>query len=360
MQLSALRQEGPLYRVSYTVLLVLLTFLVFCLFLSIPGINGYYRAMFGDMVYGTAYKPFVYRTLLPTTVRVLASAIPSAAKMRLTDALSRNPAMARVATTLEWEREYLVEYCIASLLMYAALWAFLFSLRYLFASVLRAPPRFADLIPLLALVGLPIFFKYYSYLYDFATLFLFTLGLALMARRNWTAYLLLYPISCINKETTILLALVFAIHFASPHTMSRRLFTRLLVYQIAAFLVIKAALAVIFRHNPGNVVEVYFDRNLTLLVPYTISRVATWLVIAMATFANWPDKPRLLKDALWIAVPLWILTWLFGNLDELRALYEVYPIILLLMAHTFAGILGVRLEHVEAPRAAEATASAET
>jgi len=359
MELSEPRKQWPLYHATYTVFVALLSVLVFCLFLSIPGINGYERAMFGDMVYGKAYKPFVYRTLLPTTVRVLTSAIPSPVKARLTDALSTNPTLAQVADMQEWEREYLVEYCIASVLMYAALLGFLFSLKYLFSAVLRAPPPFADLIPPLALVGLPIFFKYYSYLYDLPTLLFFTLGLALMARRNWRAYLVLYPIACLNKETTILLALIFAIHFASPQRMSRHLFTRILAFQLVVFLVIKTALALLFRHNPGNLVEVYLDRNITLLMPYTISRVATWLVFAMAVFTNWPDKPGLLKDALWIAVPLWLLAWLFGNLDELRAFYEVYPIIILLMAHTFAGLLGVRIERVHIPPAAQSTAPAQ-
>ncbi len=36
---------------------LLISLIVFSVFVSRPGINGYERAMFGEVVYGTAYKP---------------------------------------------------------------------------------------------------------------------------------------------------------------------------------------------------------------------------------------------------------------------------------------------------------------
>jgi hypothetical protein len=36
--------------------------------------------------------------------------------------------------------------------------------------------------------------------------------------------------------------------------------------------------------------------------------------------------PRFLEDAFWVAVPLFALTWLFGNVDEMRVYYELLPI----------------------------------
>ena len=42
--------------------------LVLFVFVQHPGVNGYDRAMFGDMVYGRAHQPFVTRPLVPWSV----------------------------------------------------------------------------------------------------------------------------------------------------------------------------------------------------------------------------------------------------------------------------------------------------
>ena len=45
-------------------------------FVKSPGMNWYERAMVHDMIYAQAWKPFVYRTLLPTSVRITTSLVP--------------------------------------------------------------------------------------------------------------------------------------------------------------------------------------------------------------------------------------------------------------------------------------------
>ena len=49
---------------------------------------------------------------------------------------------------------------------------------------------------------------------------------------------------------------------------------------------------------------------------------------------RWSAKPLFLRRALWIAVPLLVLTFGLGFFDELRDYYEVYPVLVLLLAHT--------------------------
>ena len=66
------------------------------------GMNGYYRIAFLDMVHGTAHKPFVYRTLLPTTVRIVAAITPVGMRERFDEEVGRAAGFA--FDRLGWER----------------------------------------------------------------------------------------------------------------------------------------------------------------------------------------------------------------------------------------------------------------
>lgn len=333
----ARREAG--WRLVYLSLAVILSALVFGIFVYRPGINGYDRAMFADMVYGRATKPFVYRTLLPTAVRVLASAIPTEARSRLNAWASESPAIDNMFTILGWEREHLTEYFVALVLMYSCLWGFIGALGYLLDGVYEASGRVRDVFVLGALLGLTQFFRYYSYLYDLPTLFLFTLGLGLMVRGRWRPFLLVYALGCLNKETTILLTLVFAVHYYERARLRRRTFWQLLLAQLAIFAASRAVLTVVFWNNPGSLVQVLFPKhNLDVLGAFPLAAVFGWCGVALLLAYRWADKPLFLRQGLWIVPPLVVLTFFFGYLDELRDYYEAYPIVLLLALHSIGRI----------------------
>jgi hypothetical protein len=310
--------------------------------------------MFADMVYGKASKPYVYRALLPATVRLLTSAIPEAQKASLDQFLDKNHVVQFIGSrllfvTAQQDKRYITEYAIALLLMFLSLAGFVWSLRYLFKSLYRAPVMHADLVCLTALIALPYFFKYYSHLYDFPTLFLFTLGLGLMVNRRWGLYLLVFMLGCLNKETAILLTLLCAVHYRQR--MDNAQYKKLLLIQVVIFLCIKSALTVIFNNNPGAVVEFHlFDHNLTLLALYPAKIIALWILIAAVVmillFYHWSDKPQFLRDGIWIGIPLVVCIFLFGFLDELRVYYEIYPVGILLVYHSLCELSGNRLEKV--------------
>ena len=54
------------------------------------GIDIYDRARFNDMVDGTAYKPFVYRALVPFTIRIVSEAIPDKIGTSINKYVNRN------------------------------------------------------------------------------------------------------------------------------------------------------------------------------------------------------------------------------------------------------------------------------
>ena len=325
------------YKVAYAAITALLTSIVFLIFIIKPGVNGYERAMFKDMVYGKAYKPFVYRTLLPGTVRLITSALPADIRTSISQSDLNIP---------NWEQEFLTEYLVASILMCASLVGFGLAIRYLFNGIFHAPARFVDLVSLAAIACLPFFFKYYSYIYDFPTLFLFTLGLGLMVRCKWPQFLILFLIACLNKETAILLTLMFAIYFWGRRDLvNRMLFTRLLFCQLGIFLLIRMGIVWNFRNNPGSSLEFHlFDHNFMLLLqPYSLSALFVVLGLTLLIFYKWSEKPLFLKRGLWMLVPLVAAALFFGYIDELRDYYEVYPILLLLIAHSVGNIVGLEI-----------------
>jgi hypothetical protein len=340
-------KREAIYRWCYAITAMLIVAIILATFVRNPGINGYRRAMFGDMIYGRAHKPFVYRVLLPGTVRIITAAIPIETRRAIIHAMGEKPIVQKVFSKLKWEPEYLIEYGIASTLMYLSLAGFVVAIRYFFTAVFRSPSKFVDLVSLLALLGLPPFFQYYSYLYDFPTLFLFTLGLGLMVRRKWRIYLCVFFLACLNKETMILLTLIFVVNFFYDREMSKSLFTRLIIIQLAIFASVKLGLFLIFRGNPGTFVEFHLlDHNLRLLsTPYALSTAMAWLVLALLIFYKWQYKPSFLKCAAWIIAPLLLLTLFLGYLDELRDYYEFYPIALLLLSHTVGDILNIKMEN---------------
>lgn len=318
--------------------------LVFSMFLQV-GINLFKPAKFGNMVYGKASKPYVYRALLPIGIRIVSSILPAETKNKINEKTWNNKAFKLLNNTKwRWEKHLLTEYLIGCILMYLSLTGFFFAFRYLFKTVYEAPDKLLDLTSLVTLLGLPIMFQYTSFIYDFGTLFLFTLGLALMARKKWTSFLVVYTLACFNKETTILLTMLFIIYFYCIPGMrlEKPAFIKILSAQIAIYIVVRAILNFYFYDTPGrfllDAVGILTKHNLAMS-PYSIEALA-YLFITLMVLYKWEEKPAFLKYGLWILPPLLLLCLFFGYFDELRDYYEAYPIVLLLIAHTMGDITG--------------------
>jgi hypothetical protein len=328
-------------------LLALLAMMVLSMFLSDPGLNHYAPSNFGDMVYGRAARPYVCRALVPTAVQLVSSVFPASAHAAATSAAQHTRLKHLVSAWDNVPAEYFLEFLIALLLMYGSLIGFLVTLRHLATTLFEMPPAFARKIPLIALVLLPPMFRYTSFIYDFPSLFLFTLGLLLIVRQRWRAYLVVLIIATINKETAVLLPFVFGLYFLYRQDLLKVRFWPLLVAQIAMWLVIKLGINFVFRDNPGGMVEYHFrDHNLGLLKSYSIGTAVAWIVLAVLVSVRWSETPRFLRTALWILPVLIGLTLFLGYIDELRDYYEAFPVVVLLVAHGVARLTGVDIKVV--------------
>ena len=107
---------------------------------------------------------------------------------------------------------------------------------------------------------------------------------------------------------------------------------------------VKILLFILFKDNPGRFVEFHLiDRNYLLFNGYSLVTFVALVIISFSVFSKWQEKPKFLKDALWIAIPLLILTLFLGFFDELRDYYEAFPVVVLLISFNFARILDVKI-----------------
>lgn len=308
-----------------------------------PNIDGYDKSMLHEMVRGEAYKPYVYRTLAPTIVRMADDITPDFLKDGIKNMIGKFYSIDNAFDKMGWQKEYYFEYLIAFGIMILSLAGFMFFLRNIAALLFDASPITLFLLPLFAIIALPALFKYYIYIYDFPTLFLFTLSYYLLAVKKSKWYYIAFVLACLNKETAILLSILY---FLLNYKYDRKATVLNTAYQLGIWFVIKIALYLIFMNNPGVFSEFnFFEYNLPyILSPFEIGIVVTYIFFFVLLFYQWKDKPVFLRQAIWLALPLAFLSLTIGVIDEIRVYYEIYPIVVLLASHTIAKWIGFKYQ----------------
>ncbi|HTW91208.1 MAG TPA: hypothetical protein VMH22_05815 [bacterium] len=319
-------------------------------FIRFPGLGNVSSALggedfFGDMVYGRAPQPYVTRVLVPWLIRGAVVVTPQTVRDRVAQNVR---ATMTTEGKPEWLYGYPFEFTMAKNIILLFAVGFAFALWWLARLVLDAPAPAVDVIPVAVLFALPGMYGHASHLYDFPALCLFTLGLALIAARRRWLYLLVFVAATLNKETALMLTLVWAVSGASR--LSRRHLMSGIVLQLAVWGFIRGGLWLLFRHNPGEAVALHLPSNLQVLGQhdtwFRFRTVADWLVLPtgfnvlyllgfLTSLYALRGAPRFLKDAFWVAVPIFLLTLLFGKIDEVRVYYELLPVVVLAL---FSGL----------------------
>jgi hypothetical protein len=305
---------------------------------------------FGDMVYGRAPQPFVTRVLVPWLVRTTVAVTPPAARTQIEESVRRSLTSDGKPV---WLHQYPFEFTVAKNLLLLSAIGFAFALWWLARLTLDAPDPALDVIPVVVLFALPGLYGYGSMLYDLPALALFTLGLALIAAQRFRLYALVFAACVLNKETALLLTLVWAISEAHKRKLKRLV---LGVYlQVGFWLVARGLIFWCFRNNPGEAIAIHLFRNTQVLaVPgnwFLFRPVTDWLVLPrgfnvlyvlgfVASLFALRRAPRFLKEAYWVVPPVFVLTWLFGNVDEMRVYYELLPIVTLVLFSALYRLMG--------------------
>jgi hypothetical protein len=311
-------------------------------FLFHPGINWYARARFVDMVSGTAYRPYVFRALVPDIIRTVSSVTPAPLKHAAVALIEGT----RSVQTLGWEHEFLFEYLFGVAIFFGCFIGLAVVLRLLLKSLYRFPPWVADLMPLVGLIALPAFFRFYNHLYDPATLLLFSLGLWFLVSGKRVWFYLIFALAVFQKETSILLVALYVIW--SRGTMSKRGLTLSTLALVSFWFLGRMLVWQRFASNPGSFVEFHLEDHFLALwtnLPALLYLAGMGVVWGFLVGYRWKEKPPLLRTGLIVMLaPLIALAAFFGTVDEMRQYFEVYPAAFLLTVPTIAGCLGISEE----------------
>lgn len=295
--------------------------------------NGDPRSKLSDLIYGTAHKPYVQRAIIPILTRTIYMLAPPTWES-LERQLLAIPKVRKESVRLGWEEGFLAEYVIALVLAFACLCGFAFTARELWRQLYDAGEEIVNAVPLITLLCLPpIFPTGPHYIYDFPSLFFFTLGFALMLRQQWTYFAFVFAVGCLNKETMLLLT--FAFFLLYRNRLSKRELVSHLIWQLAIFAMVKSAIQLVFSPNPGTALDFHLYGNLhLLLMGYSWTSLFLGAVVGGLIVYDLKTKHPSLKTAALLIIPFGALVLWGGVITELRALYELYPIFLFLALHT--------------------------
>lgn len=267
--------------------------LIVMVFILVSGININSKASFSGMIYGYAHKPFVYRQLLPLSIRlgqVMSSSVRPGS--------------------------------VSVVLIYLSLLGFTLTMDHL-----TKDPR----VVISSTIGL-VYLFIGGYIYDLPTLFLFVFALAIMRAKKWYVYLLTFALASLNKETSILLLLPFITYFRTRIPITD--FSLLFLAQVVSYGFIQSVLRWGFRNNPGVGAEFHLWSNVDVYSKPVNMAILSLFLIGMiwAIFYQWKEKPMFFRHAILMAPPLVVLHIVFGWAFEWRVFYELYPILVVLLS----------------------------
>lgn len=242
-------------------------------------------------VHSSTMRPFVFRALIPLFTRGLAW-------------LTEIPV--NVALTVVW-------------LGFAALF---------YIGMLHLLGEDAWMPAALAFVAFTAIFVKDAKPYDIPTAAFFALGLGLMQHGKLKQFFWMYPLACLNRETTFLLTLVFAVHFW--RRIGWRAYVRGLALQAAIFAAVYGGLAWTFRNMPGSGFMWRPQENLELFAADPLRTGLHLLgfgIVIWFALRGWDRKPVLLRTAFVTLLPaLAVLYLCLGWAFEIRVFAEVFPV----------------------------------
>lgn len=163
----------------------------------------------------------------------------------------------------------------------------------------------------------------------------FTLAMAFLVKKRYNAFYALFPIATLNRETTILLTIFFVIY--EYKRMPRIHWLLGIMYQVIAYVSIRALTLWVYRDRAGTLIWLTFDQIIQsylsqpVLVSVLLLLTFTWLFFV---FHGWSNKPKFLRYAFLCIFPLQVLLHLlFGLPFEIRVFVESVPVITCLIAY---------------------------
>ena len=306
---------------------------------DMPGDHS--RASFESMVDGAAWRPYVYRQLLPTIANRLDQVTPQTIKHQLFERQTSgqdDPYLFAISASPTAQNEI---YFFRYLVLYAATFAFALAATcamYLACRALDTPAPIAAFASIVLILLLPYFQSNGGFFYDYPELAFMALAVWVALRFNWLWLIPLAALAAWNKESFLLFipTLYPLIKRRSPR--SALVATGLLCLVCAA---VYLCLRTRFAHSPGAPAELWLPEQLRYFLhpsqflfqseeTYGVRMAKAYTLIPMALIAftihrGWRHLPPTIqqhaKIAAAINIPLYLALSYPGELRDLSLLY---------------------------------------
>ncbi len=309
-------------RILYGVIALVVSAGVFLSYFSISGSWNFSPAAFPKMLSGTADRPYVYRQLIPIISKFTAWLIPQS----VVELSQKAPYILKNTINLLSQGVYPREAIIAMILMYFCLVGFIFAERALLKQ-LEYPQDAQQIIPIVLTILILPLTVFHGYIYDLPQLFLFTLGLLLIVRKQWHFYLPILAITTLNKETSIFLIVIFALYFF--RSLSRKTYFILLIEQSIIYIFVHGLIVYLYRNNPGQLIYWTIEFHIQEYSQYPITFLITLLFlgsILFLVFRGWQYKPFFLQVSFSVFFMFLVLFFAAGREMEFRVFIDILPV----------------------------------
>lgn len=302
------------------------------------------RSSIISMANGDAERPYVQRALVPAFSNMVANTVPhslrfSAHKM-LKAAHGQSDFMKEMIRFSRWQNIIdipLKPYDSLRILtvlacMFASLLVYAFTLRKLAQELFPGCVLLPECTMLFGLFAANALVDANLKLYDFPGMALAALGMLTMLRQQWRAYITIFILACMNKESALLLTLFSAMVFWKHLPMRR--WIDIVGVQLVLWALITTLLHLVYSNNAGAYLFHMWalaGREIMILRP---DDVATLVVLGWLLFSRWQELPRFLQYSVIMVAGSACVYLLFGMLREYRVFYDSIPVIALLSSYS--------------------------
>ena len=312
---------------------------------SEAGVSGdWYQASFESMVDGTAYRPYVYRQMLPSAANWLDRVVPESVKTGLYDRQGKYPEAyinAIAASPIAASKVYFFRYLVIYIATYTFALLAVMSM-YLVCVAVEIPQSAAVLAPVVVILFFPYIQNGGGYYYDYPELTFLALTIWIALKFDWWWIIPVAALGTWNKESYLLIVPTLYPIFRLRNS---RLGALLGVGVLSlVWLAVYYPIRICFQHNPGSTVLLSLPDQLQLLlhtralliytktiygVPmitgYTVAPVA---LLLWTVWRGWNHLPGAIQQhgiiAAAINIPVYLLFVAPGKLRDLSMLYVVF------------------------------------
>ncbi len=293
-----------------------------------------------ELVTGQSREPFVYRKLVPFTIQAIAWLTPSHVKVRITEHLNQNSFLKK----MHWQTNHGYEVLLAFILIGCLLFFLCFVYRYSFKRIYRFPQWFADMAPAVGLMLTPLFIMdHHAKIYDIATLFCMALSIPLIYLRRHTAFYLVFIVACINRETAVLLTVLFISR--EIKLMNLPILFRHGLIQLSIWIVIRTGIVTCFKISTGSPFAMPLldiGRYLSMNPTHTIYFCFLAMMFTVTVLHSWHNNPLFCRIGfLAVGIPFLAANVIFAILTEMRTYFEIVPFLVLFTTRTFVDVFGI-------------------